>query len=66
MSERNLGWFIENHTLDQKVWEREAKMVVFLFWKWDAGLMTKVRGCKVVSQEGDPGALHMLPGVQRV
>jgi hypothetical protein len=30
------------------------------------GLATKVRGCKVVGQEGDPRAPHMLPGVQRV
>jgi hypothetical protein len=28
--------------------------------------MTKARGCKVEGQEGDPGALHMLPGVQKV
>jgi hypothetical protein len=30
------------------------------------GLATKARGCKVASQVGDPGALHILPGVQRV
>jgi hypothetical protein len=30
------------------------------------GLATKARGCKVASQVGNPGALHMLPGVQRV
>jgi hypothetical protein len=30
------------------------------------GLATKARGCKVMGQEGDLGALHMLPGVQRV
>jgi hypothetical protein len=30
------------------------------------GLATKARGCKVVGQVGDPGALHMLPRVQRV
>jgi hypothetical protein len=30
------------------------------------GLTTKARGCKVAGQEGDAGALHMLPGVQRV
>jgi hypothetical protein len=30
------------------------------------GLATKARGCKVAGQVGDPGALHMLPGVQRV
>jgi hypothetical protein len=30
------------------------------------GLGTKARGCKVAAQVGDPGALHMLPGVQRV
>jgi hypothetical protein len=30
------------------------------------GLVTKARGCKVAGQKGDPGALHMLPGVQRV
>ncbi len=30
------------------------------------GFATKARGCKVASQVGDPGALHMLPGVQRV
>jgi hypothetical protein len=30
------------------------------------GLATEARGCKVVGQEGDPGALHMLLGAQRV
>ncbi len=30
------------------------------------GLVTKARGCKVASQEKNPGTLHMLPGVQRV
>jgi hypothetical protein len=30
------------------------------------GLATKARGCKVAGQVGDPGALHMFPGVQRV
>jgi hypothetical protein len=30
------------------------------------GLATEARGCKVAGQEGDLGALHMLPGVQRV
>ncbi len=30
------------------------------------GLATKARGCKVAGQVGDPGALHMLSGVQRV
>jgi hypothetical protein len=30
------------------------------------GLATKARGCKVAGQVGDPGAFHMLPGVQRV
>jgi hypothetical protein len=30
------------------------------------GLTTKARGCKVAGQMGDLGALHMLPGVQRV
>jgi hypothetical protein len=30
------------------------------------GLATKARGCKVAGQVGDPGALHMLPRVQRV
>jgi hypothetical protein len=30
------------------------------------GLATKATGCKVAGQVGDPGALHMLPGVQRV
>jgi hypothetical protein len=30
------------------------------------GLATEARGCKVAGQEGDPRALHMLPGVQRV
>jgi hypothetical protein len=30
------------------------------------GLATKARGCKVAGQVGDPGALHMLPGVQIV
>ncbi len=30
------------------------------------GLTTKARGCKVAGQEGDPGALHMLLGMQRV
>ncbi len=30
------------------------------------GLATKARGCKVAGQVGDPGALHMLLGVQRV
>jgi hypothetical protein len=30
------------------------------------GLATKARGCKVAGQVGDPGAFHMLPGVQRM
>jgi hypothetical protein len=30
------------------------------------GLTTKARGYKVAGQVRDPGALHMLPGVQRV
>jgi hypothetical protein len=30
------------------------------------GLATKAKGYKVMGQVGDPGALHMLPGVQRV
>jgi hypothetical protein len=30
------------------------------------GLTTKARGCKVMGQERDPRALHMLSGVQRV
>jgi hypothetical protein len=30
------------------------------------GLATKAKGCKVAGQVGDSGALHMLPGVQRV
>jgi hypothetical protein len=33
VSEKILGWFIKNHYLDQKVWEREAKMAVFFFWE---------------------------------
>jgi hypothetical protein len=40
-------------------------------WHWKCrnprfGLATKARGCKVAGQVGDPGALHMLSGVQRV
>jgi hypothetical protein len=30
------------------------------------GLRPRQRGCKAASQVGDPGALHMLPGVQRM
>ncbi len=30
------------------------------------GLATKARGCKVEGQVGDPGAFHMLPGVQKM
>jgi hypothetical protein len=30
------------------------------------GLVTKARGCKVAGQVRDPGAFHMLPGVQRM
>jgi hypothetical protein len=29
-------------------------------------LATKARGCKVAGQVGDPGAFHILPGVQRM
>jgi hypothetical protein len=52
VSERSLGWFKENHYLDQKVWEREAKMVVFLFWKWDATLKIKDSHEDHICQEG--------------
>jgi hypothetical protein len=30
------------------------------------GFVTKAKVCKVAGQEGDLGALHMLPGVQTV
>jgi hypothetical protein len=44
---------------------------IFLIWIFfcrnpSLGLVTKARGCKVAGQDGDPGALHMLMGVQRV
>jgi hypothetical protein len=52
VSERSLGWLKENHFLDQKVWEREAKMVVFLFWKWDATLKIEDSHEDHICQEG--------------
>jgi hypothetical protein len=50
-----------------ELWPESAELC-----KWWAsrnpslGLVTKARGCKVAGQVGDPGALHMLPGMQRV
>jgi hypothetical protein len=51
------------------LWKRmgsELKMSIAFCRNPSLGLATKARGCKVAGQEGDSGALHTLPGVERV
>ncbi len=49
-----------------KSWQPILKRSKSLCRNPNLGLTTKARGDKVAGQEGDPGALHMLPGMQRV
>jgi hypothetical protein len=58
-------------------WRFKYPFAFVHLWEWtysspryccnpSLGFATKARGCKVAGQVGDPGALHMLSGVQRV